>query len=220
MLAHIGVSLLLAAVALAQDSAVCVNTASVSELSSSVPGVGPSSARIIVDLRAKAGGCLADASAFATVENAYFKRTYTNFLPYLSFACGTCAGDGSAGGGEVDPTESPLPEPIPSESPAPLPSSEVPTDIRFSPTGRVRDGVVAALGTAKYSLDILMYSLSDRDVVSALLAVANKGSIRVRLLLDTGCTRCSILNFSPAALAEVRYISSRTMHFKTAIIGS
>jgi phosphatidylserine/phosphatidylglycerophosphate/cardiolipin synthase-like enzyme len=72
----------------------------------------------------------------------------------------------------------------PPPAPAPPPAVE-PVRVRFVTEGAIRDGVLDALSAAGEGdrVDVAMFYLSHRDVVSALLAAARRGA-RVRLVLD------------------------------------
>lgn len=58
-----------------------------------------------------------------------------------------------------------------------------PDEVYFSPQGGIQERIVEELGSAKKSINIMMYSLTSDELARAIVKAHNKG-VKVRILLD------------------------------------
>ena len=98
-------------------------------------------------------------------------------------------------------------------APAPL--------VLFSPNGGVRDQILEDLKAAATTLDVAMYSFSDKGLWEATNDAAKRG-LKVRIVLNNdvlkpSVTQCDVCDVAEKAGVDIRY-TSRTLHHKFALI--
>jgi phosphatidylserine/phosphatidylglycerophosphate/cardiolipin synthase-like enzyme len=102
-----------------------------------------------------------------------------------------------------------------------------PVDQQFSPSGDIKSGILAALAKATKSVDVAIYSLGDKQVITALQDLGKRG-LQIRLILNQPTKKCKIRapgepkanNFCDQmedAGIDVRYVTP-VMHHKVGII--
>ena len=89
-------------------------------------------------------------------------------------------------------------------------------ELKFSPNGGVADSIFETLSSATSTVDVALYSFSDRRLQDKLQAIAQNG-IRVRLILHGAKSRAPLADKMEAAGIDVRYVT-QVMHHKFAII--
>ncbi|MCX6127243.1 MAG: phospholipase D-like domain-containing protein [Proteobacteria bacterium] len=89
-------------------------------------------------------------------------------------------------------------------------------DVFFSPNGGVKEGILANLDGAVSSVDIAMYSFSDRDIQNKVVEISKNG-VKVRLILNAAKKQEALTERFEAAGIDVRYINP-IMHHKFALI--
>ncbi len=102
-----------------------------------------------------------------------------------------------------------------------------PVEQQFSPSGDIKSGILAALAKTTKSVDVAIYSLGDKQVITALQDLGKKG-ILIRLILNQPTGKCKIRNAGEPkannfcdqledAGIDVRYVTP-VMHHKIGIV--
>jgi phosphatidylserine/phosphatidylglycerophosphate/cardiolipin synthase-like enzyme len=116
------------------------------------------------------------------------------------------------------------------QTPAPPQAARLtnePVDQQFSPNGDIKSGILAALAKATKSVDVAVYSLGDKQVITALQDLGKKG-LQIRLILNQPTGKCKIRapgepkannicdQFEDSGV-DVRYVTP-VMHHKIGIV--
>jgi phosphatidylserine/phosphatidylglycerophosphate/cardiolipin synthase-like enzyme len=120
--------------------------------------------------------------------------------------------------------ENPFPiDPTDPFDPTPGLSIEEPVEVRFAPQENLREGIVTLLNEATSSIDIAIYSLSDRLIVQTLTELAAK-KIQIRLILNQPRVKCrpasgrqTLCEQLENAGIDVRYVIP-VMHHKFVLV--
>jgi cardiolipin synthase len=81
-----------------------------------------------------------------------------------------------------DDVQSPDDASVPTKSCDPIEARAVDPEIFIGPTG-LKEKLVALIGSAKTTLDVLIYEIDDADVIAALVAAQKRG-VAVRMVID------------------------------------
>jgi len=88
--------------------------------------------------------------------------------------------------------------------------------VQFSPRGGVADTIEERLTSARKTVDVAMYSFSDRRLQEKLIGLAAAG-VKIRLILDSARDRAPLADRFEASGIDVRYVLP-VMHHKFAVI--